>query len=133
MFPKLPQRKKLKEASFTDKKLDEWLREIQPMSMAIESKQTEGDSIPFSEVSDEQLNYLLRIRSQEGVKIRTLSINGQPDHIWLRNFPSFIFIKFPNFFCGISPDVFIQEMKKSKRKSLTSERAKAISSILVSF
>ena len=132
MLPNLPQTKKKREANFSEKKLDKWLSDNNlRYSTALEIKQTTKQSIPFSEVKDEQLNYLLRIRSNRGVKIRTLGLNGQPDYVWCVNMPSYIVVKYPDCFCIIAPDVWQKESLESKRRSLTLDRARSIATIVV--
>lgn len=98
---------------------------------AIETKQTEKDSIPFDCVKEEQLIYGMAIRSDKGVLIRTVGVEGLPDYVYLRKEPSYIVIKYPKSMHLISVETFIKEKKESKRKSLTSERAKAISVLSV--
>lgn len=74
---------------------------------AWELKQTQTDSIPFSAVMDHQ--------------IKALEIVD-----------GYIAIKYPSFFCVINVHVFVEEKKKSDRKSLTSSRAKEIAHLVVS-
>lgn len=131
-LPALPKQNKKKEADF-GLYLRRWLKEHPQFSMAMELKQTEGNSIPFKEVKDEQLAYAFKIRSNEGVLIRVLGTNGEPDYIWLRNMPSYIFVKFPKFFCAISPDVWVSLKERSPRKSLSSDEAKSSASIVVCY
>lgn len=127
MLPNLPKQNKKREADF-GVYLRRWLKSHPQFTMAMELKQTETNRIRFSEVKDEQLAYAFAIRSNEGVLIRVQGTNGEPDYIYLRNTPSYIFIKFPKFFCAIAPDVWILE--KEKGSSLTSDRAKQIASIV---
>jgi len=73
---------------------------------AWELKQTQTDSIPFSAVVDHQ------------VTAREI-VSGM------------VVIKYPKFFVVIPIDIFIDERKKSSRKSLMSSRAKEISTVVV--
>lgn len=93
-----------------------------------EIKQTQVNSIPFSSVESHQANYSQAIKhSDRGAFIRLESGTvGAPDYIFLKKEPAYIAIRFPDFFCIIDIDKFIQEKNISKRKSLTSERAKEI-------
>lgn len=101
-------------------------------SCAIEVKDTRGKNyLPFSEVTDEQLQYALAVRSEKGVLIRVQGLNGEPDYVYLRSEPSYIIIKYPKCFVGISPELFIEERTVSKKKSLTASRAKDIATFVV--
>ncbi len=131
MLPKLPKQNKHKESTFGSK-LEAWFLKNPMFSCALEAKQTDTDSIPFLCVKDEQLEWGMAIRSRKGIMARIAPVvEGMPDYIWCRNMPSFVVIKFPKFFCLISVPVFIQERNRSKRKSLTSSRAKEISTVVV--
>jgi penicillin-binding protein-related factor A (putative recombinase) len=122
--------KKQPEASFGIK-LRHWFRanhEDMP-TQAIECKQTSTNTFLLSNIKEAQLNFALAIRSKKGVMIRIQGGNGEPDYIWLKNELSYIWIKYPAFFCGISPEAIVKEMKTSK--SLTAKRAKEIASVVV--
>lgn len=108
-----------------------WIKANPQSSAAFELKQTETDSIPFDCVTDEQLNFGLAITGDRGVLVRAEGVRGLPDYIYFRNDPSFIVIKYPKSFHIISVLAFIIEKERSKRKSLTLERARAISRINV--
>jgi len=103
-------------------------------SAAFELKQTTTDSLPFSDVKDHQLDALLAVRSRHGLlyKAPDDSLSTKPfDYFYLKNTASFIVIKYPKCFVVISVLAFIEEKKTSKRKSLTSKRAKEIGIIIV--
>ncbi len=126
-LPSLPKQHKQKEASF-GLKLHKFYKENPDYTCAIETKQTETDSIPFSEVKEVQLQWALAIRSDKGVLIRIAPlIEGMPDYIYMRDEPSWICIKYPKGFVFISPERFILERDTSKRKSLLWSRAVEIS------
>lgn len=108
-----------------------WLKANPTITGAYEMKQTSKDSIPFNALEEHQADYLQAIKSRKGVLIRVQGTNGEPDYIYLRNEPAWIVVKFPAEFCVISIDAWIMEAKRSKRKSLTSERASSISTITV--
>lgn len=131
-MPPLPKQNKKKEADF-GVKLHKFYKENPSFTCAIEIKQTETDSIPFSEVKEEQLNYALAIRSDKGVLMRIVAVvEGMPDYIYMRNEPSWICIKYAKRgFVFISPDRFILERDSSKRKSLLWSRACEIASKVV--
>lgn len=70
----------------------------------------------------------MAIKSKVGVMLRVVAVaEGMPDYIWLREEPAYVVIKFPDIMCIIDIEVFVNERDTSKRKSLTSERAEAIS------
>lgn len=120
-----------KEADFGIQ-LRHWLKANPGFSRAIEIKDSRGAySIPFSEIKQEQLDYALAIKSDEGTLVRVQGMGGEPDYIYLRKFPAYIGIKYPDCFCLISPEAFIAEKKKSTRKSLTSIRARDIAVTVV--
>lgn len=100
----------------------------QLISSTFEIKQTSIDSIPFSCVEDHQVDFSTAIRwGDKGALIRNESGSvGAPDYSFYKNAPAFIVIKYPTFFVLIDIDTFLLEKKRSKRKSLTSERAKEI-------
>lgn len=109
--------------------LRHWLKANPFYSCALEVKQTETDSLPFSAITENQLDYGSAIESDKGTLIRIQGVNGEPDYIYLRKTPAYIVIKFLRVFCLIDVSVFIKEKKKSKRKSLTVERAQELATI----
>jgi len=109
-------------------KFRHWLRANPFRTCSIENKDSRGkDYLNFSEVKEAQLNYGLAISGDKGVLIRTEGVEGLPDYIYMRGEPSFIVIKYPKSLQIISVGAFIEEKKKSKRKSLTETRAGEIS------
>lgn len=98
------------------------------VSASYELKQTTTDSIPFSCLEEHQITASEAIKwGSKGSLIRVESGTiGAPDYIFLRNTPAFIVIKYPNCFTIIDIETFVEEKKRSKRKSLTLERASAI-------
>lgn len=99
-------------------------------SAAFELKQTTGDSIPFSSVAEHQLDALQATRTPNGLlyKAPDDSRGVKPfDYFYLKNAPSFVVIKYPKHFEIINVETFMLEKGRSKRKSLTSARARAIS------
>jgi hypothetical protein len=109
-----------------------WVIENLGYTASLEMKDSRGrNSIPFSEVKKEQIDYAVAISSDKGAWIRVEGRNGEPDYIWLKNTPAFIVIKYPSVFCAISIKDFLKEKKNSKRKSLTVEKALLISTFLV--
>lgn len=128
-MPPLPKQNKKKEATF-----GVWLKgytEKYPpkVTTALECKQTEKYSIPFSEVTSKQIAYGLKMKT--GAWIRVQGLNGEPDYIYVVNAKSYIVIKFPNVKCWIDVEEFVKERDTSKRKSLTVEKAMFISDYVV--
>ncbi len=105
-----------------------WIKANPRISGSYEIKDSRGkSSISFSEITQQQLDYGLAIKSKKGVFIRVQGVNGEPDYIYLRNAPAYIVIKYPQQFSIIDIEAFILEKERSKRKSLTADRARAIS------
>lgn len=96
---------------------------------AFELKHTRGkNSLPFSAVEDHQL-HALEAASGKGFfyKISDESQGYKPfDCFALRGCEAYIVIKYPSFFVLIRVDDFIEEKSRSKRKSLTIERAREL-------
>jgi hypothetical protein len=128
-LPLLPKQNKKKEADF-----GVWLKgytENNPptITTALECKQTETHSIPFSEVTSKQIAYGKKMKT--GAWIRIQGINGEPDYIYVVNAESYIVIKYPKLKCWIDIDKFVEERDTSKRKSLTSGRAREIATHII--
>ena len=102
-----------------------WLRANPQESCSYEMKDTRGkDSLSFSEVKEEQINYALAIQGEKGVMIRVEAVSeGYPDYVYLRNCAAYIVIKYPTLFAIIAIEDFLKEKSRSKRKSLTSMMA----------
>lgn len=101
-------------------------------SCAFELKQTTTNSISFSDVQEHQLDALFASGSGLLYKIPDDSRGIKPfDMVYLCNAPGYVVIRYPDSFHVISVYRFIAEKETSKRKSLTSERAREISLISV--
>lgn len=105
-----------------------WLMANPLYTSALELKQTETDSIAFSEITDDQLNFLRAIHNPRGrgLLIRTKGVRGLPDYVYLRSEPAYIVIQYPAQFSIIDFAAFEKEKHTSKSKSLTCERAAVI-------
>ena len=125
---------KKREAEFTVY-FRHWLKANPMKSGAFELKQTTTNSLDFSDVKDHQLDALLASNSKSLgflYKIPDDSRGIKPyDMIYLRDSKSYLVIKYPKFFVLIDPFVFVEEKTISNRKSLTSERAREISTIAI--
>lgn len=106
-----------------------WLKANPYFTSSFEMKDTRGkNSLPFSDVPQEQIDWGMAIKSPKGVLIRTQSVsNGMPDYIYLRGEPAWIVVKYPTAIEIIDVETFAMERDRSKAKSLTHERARAIS------
>lgn len=124
-----------REAKFQTK-FGHWLRAVylpQYAGGAFELKQTTKDSIAFSSVKTHQITALRVVKHGHFYyKIADDSVGTKPfDCVGLSGLDAFIVIKYPDGFVLIDVDVFILEEKRSKRRSLTYARAKAIATITV--
>lgn len=111
-----------------------WLRANPMASSAFELKQTTTSSIPFDAVQPHQLDALLAVKTKGGLlyKAPDDSAGVKPfDLFYLSNAYAWVVIKYPAVFHMIAVETFILEKKRSKRKSLTQQRASEISTISV--
>lgn len=124
-----------REANFQIK-FGHWLKAVflqQYAGGAFELKQTTTDSLPFSDVKEHQLLALQAVKTGRFYyKIPDDSVGQKPfDCLGLSGLDAFVVIKYPEGFVLIDIDDFIKEDKRSKRRSLTYARAKAIATIIV--
>lgn len=96
------------------------------VTTGLECKQTTTDSISFSAVTAQQVAFGMGAKSSKGVWIRVQGLNGEQDYFFVVNSPSHIVIRYPKVVCWIDIETFILERDRSKRKSLTVDRALAI-------
>lgn len=107
-----------------------WLKSVHKQTGVFELKQTKTDSLPFSAVLPHQLQALENVRHGIFVfKIPDAGYQNPFDCFSLFQQPAFVVIKYPKSFEVISIDAFLLEKERSKRKSLTWDRAKQISII----
>lgn len=107
-----------------------WLKSTAMISAAFELKQTTSNSLPFGAVKDHQIDGLSAAASRKGILFKIPDDSRGIkcfDYFYLRHSLAFVVIKYPKFFCLIELEEFLREKENSKRKSLTSDRAKAIS------
>lgn len=128
-LPELPRVLKRREADFGIEFRRWW--EKHPIRGNFELKHTRGsNSLPFSSVEDEQLVVGKAANSRKGILLRlTVGTTGAPDYVGQIEQPVWIVIRYPRAFYVISINTFLLEKSRSKRKSLTSERAAAIATI----
>jgi penicillin-binding protein-related factor A (putative recombinase) len=97
-----------------------------------ELKQTLTDSISFASVKEHQISWLNATKEYAMYKPPDDSIGYKPfDYTLYIKCNAFVVIRYPDFFVLIESAVFEKESVKSKRRSLTSERAKEIAWIIV--
>lgn len=109
-----------------------WLKNVYKQTMAYEMKQTQGNSLPFSDVQDHQIAALEAANHGTLVyKIPDVGYQNPFDGICLSGVPAYVVVKFKDSFELIAIDTFTLERKRSTRKSLTYERAKAISTMSI--
>lgn len=130
-LPDLPRQLKRKEADFGVEFRHWW--EANPFKGNFELKHTKGkDSLPFSAVEQEQVIVGNAARGTKGILLRLVKGTiGSPDYIGQIEQPVFIAIRYPHFFCIIPIADFLKEKANSERKSLTSDRAQTLSTVVV--
>lgn len=108
-----------------------WVKAQKNMpAAAFELKQTTKDYFSFAELKDHQETALRAVKTCKGLlyKAPDDSRSVKPfDYFHLAHACAYVVIRYPKSFHLIDIDVFIYERERSKRKSLTSERAEAIS------
>lgn len=130
-LPILPRQNNKKEAGFGLVFRKWW--EKNPLQGEIELKDTRGDpNFAFSEISREQEVICRLAISKRGVLVRRSSGTvGGSDYSGLVSSPYWVAIRYPKFFVIISLETLLLERDRSKKKSLSANRAKAISIITV--
>lgn len=111
---------------------NKWVTNVYKKTACFELKHCKGNSLPFSAVALHQTE-ALSAASNKGLifKIPDCGYQNPFDCFSLFNVPAYVVIKYPESFELITIDNFIYERDRSKRKSLTYERAKAISTISI--
>ncbi len=109
-----------------------WLKNVYKKTGAYELKQTKGQSIAFSAVVPHQVQALKNVKNGVFVfKIPDLGMQNPYDCFSMVGEDAFVVIKYPDFFCMIDINDWINEVKISDRKSLTATRAREIATIVV--
>ena len=128
-LPELPKHKKQEESNFGVLIAQQYSKgKIFPYPHQLELKDTYGkDSMLFKEVSDLQIIKGLKIK-HDGILVRNTiaSSNGTagiPDYSWTDRRAVYIVIRYPKSWCFIDIDTFVLERDRSKKKSMTEERA----------
>lgn len=133
MLPNLPKQIKGQESDFGLQFRKWWDSPKGHLPGEIELKDTGGkDSLPFAAFSLDQEVIARMATEGKGVLVRrTVGTVGGADYSGLVNCPYWLAIKYPGGFEIISVGVFLLEKSRSTRRSLTSARAAAISTISV--
>lgn len=112
-----------------------WARHYLQAPAMCELKHTHGeDSLPFKAVKEHQRDWLL---AGIGAEPKPYSISdASPGHkpcdtVIFGMMYSYVVIKYPTCFVVIDIEKFLDEEKKSDRKSLTEKRAKQIAQHIV--
>lgn len=109
-----------------------WLKAVHKKTGAFELKQTKSNALPFNAVVPHQVQALLQVKNGTLVfKIPDSGYQNPFDCFSMSNEDAFVVIKYPDFFCLIDILDWCNEVERSDRKSLTSERAKEIATIIV--
>ncbi len=107
---------------------NKWVKNVYKKTAVFELKQTQGDSIPFSDVVPHQVAALEQVRNGTFVyKIPDAGFQNPFDSFCLTKIPAFVVFFYAKSFHLISIDTFLLEKERSKRKSLTEKRAFEIS------
>lgn len=103
------------------------------LSGSYEMKDSRGkDSISFREIKQEQIDHGMANKSDKGNLVRIMAgTAGSADYDFYRNATAWIVIRYPKAMEIIDVETIQMERDRNKRKSLTSERAKAISVISI--
>lgn len=121
----------MKESNFTTI-FEKYIR-AKKMYGVFELKQTDADAIPFAKVENHQIESL--IAAQNVGFLHKIS-DADPrrkafDVLYTKPLVAYIAIRFPKVTCVITVNNFIFERDRSKRKSLTIERAKEIATCIL--
>ncbi len=119
------------EASFNSY-FNKWLKNVHKKTGAYELKQTKGNSLPFDAVVPHQVAALLQVKHGVFVfKIPDAGYQNPYDCYSMVKQPAYVVIKYPDFFCLIDIDDWVVEEGLLERRSLTSSRAREISTVVV--
>ena len=109
-----------------------WLKSVHRQTGAFELKVAKNESLPFSAVAPHQLQALEQVRYGTFVfKIPDMGLQNPYDCFCFTRQPAWVVVKYEKFFCLISIDVFLLEMERTVRKSLTAKRAEEIASEVI--
>lgn len=122
--------KKIKEKNFQSD-FNKWVKGVYKKTAAFELKITKGPSLSFDAVKPHQEAALDQAKNRVLVyKIVDCGYQNPFDSLCLAGVPAYVVIKYPDFFCLIDIDDWLNEKQKSDRKSLTSGRAREIATVI---
>ena len=133
-LPNLPIKHNKPEATFGEKLVQFVSKLNEPFfnyPCWIEIKETTDNLFYFRQLEDLQISKLLKIKN-EGLLIRITEASsngthGIPDYAWTYKQPAYVGIRYAKSWCFIDIETFVMEKERSKRKSLTEQRAIEIS------
>lgn len=129
MLPELPKVLNKREANWTTTVFRKWLQK-KGINAVFEIKYTTKDSIPFDAVKEHQLWSLLTVRNNTFVyKIPDMGEKAPFDMFSMKQMPAYVVLKYPRGVAIIPIDVWCLESSRSKRRSLTWDRARELSTI----
>ncbi len=129
-LPELPRILQKKEALWSTKVFRSWALKHFNYTAIFEIKYARKDYLSFSEVKSHQISKMLQIRHDKFLwKNPDMGDETPPDFFLLIKEPTFVVIKYPLGIAIIPIDIFVMENKRSKRRSLTWERAQKLSTI----
>jgi len=103
---------------------NKWLKSSYKESGVFELKRTKTNSLPFSSVVLHQEQALWHTKNRKLVyKIPDVGYQNPYDCVCLSGLPAFVVIRYPEFFCLIDIDDWLNEKNRTDRKSLLSSRA----------
>jgi hypothetical protein len=109
-----------------------WLKNVYKKTACFELKQTQTDSLPFSDVKPHQIDALEQVERGTFVfKIPDAGYQNPFDCFCMTIQPAYIVIRYPTFFCLITTTWWRLEMATSKQRSLTAKRAMEIAHLVV--
>jgi len=121
----------MKEKNFQST-FNKWMKTIYKRTCCFELKLTKTNSVPFSAVVPHQVSALENAKNGVLVyKIPDVGYQNPFDGFCLASVDSFVVIKYPDFFCLIDINDWVNEDRMSKRRSLTATRAKEIATLVV--
>jgi hypothetical protein len=113
-------------------KFNHWAKEVYKRTAVFELKQTQWSSIPFSDVKDHQVSALVAVSKGTFVwKIPDAGFQNPFDSFCMTKIPAYVVLCFPKSIEMIPIAGFLLEKERSKRKSITYDRARAISTISI--
>ena len=134
-LPELPKQKKNQEATFGSQLVDHVAKMKKPFfefSVWQELKVADDKGVfYFTQLEPHQVLRCQQIKNS-GMFVRIVDArvsgkSGIPDYVWVYKQPCYIVIRYPKSWCFIDIDTFVLEKERSKKKSMTEDRAQAIS------